>query len=552
MQELVHQVLTRSLQNEFHRQNDSTSGHVEIAFVNSGHEENCRMEEEIKTSVENAAEETYEMQVSNRDDFTDAGHTKNNSMNNSVVGTDRQGICDKSSTLIDRSVVPLPSSNFQMEHSIVTEPETRAAEKFGNEHFLDPCESVLESIIQSIETFEETPENENDYLEETICPKSSDVEDLVRSLLDTVVAGKQQKTDNLLHCNSHNMIPSATIITEQQGADTNKTTEEIFLDVHVSEIVSEEMKSSGGEVGEQDLGNELGLHELVTDVNMVTDSFAEGMVVKTIESSKESGQKLNEDCGSESEGFSSEIPEDRDMGIKSEKRSQENSIEPLHPADDASQNGKTILADHSLRENDEDEEYIDIDIQLQDGNITLVQNRYDMLEEVDVEDELQRSLDETSRKNVHRRTSMQLARENLLLSNQVDSESDNGSFFSAHSDITITSDKSVTSYRTDNVDTESYYTADSRGMSPSKKSNSYCDLPRGGGSILSLASSASGYETPSSSRKSSGFHINFIDEVSNTLVSSKFLSTPSSLPSSPKKEDESVVGIPGMGKETTV
>lgn len=157
-----------------------------------------------------------------------------------------------------------------------------------------------------------------------------------------------------------------------------------------------------------------------------------------------------------------------------------------------------------------------------------------------VEEELQRSLDETSRKNVHK-NSMEMARENLLTI-KTSNESDDESYFSAQSDVTLTSGQSEEeeglNYYTAESDNLSFFTADSRAMSPS--SDSFFSIPSPRGSKLSMIS----IESPEP--RLSGSYPNFegnADERTNLFKSNE------SILSSERKlnveEDE-------VGKETTV
>jgi len=143
------------------------------------------------------------------------------------------------------------------------------------------------------------------------------------------------------------------------------------------------------------------------------------------------------------------------------------------------------------------------------------------------EDELQRSLDETSRKNVMM-SSMELARENLLMISQDNDDTD--TFNSAASNITIT----------DTDETTSYFTATEGRSTPTNDlSVSVPDLSHDD-TYTSLD------VTPTRNRSSSKFEIQFIDENTNAIVSRESLSA--SLESSLKLS----VSKESIGKETTV
>ena len=146
------------------------------------------------------------------------------------------------------------------------------------------------------------------------------------------------------------------------------------------------------------------------------------------------------------------------------------------------------------------------------------------------ESELQRSLDETSKKNVAEfltNSSMELARENLILIDESGEDGvgdlssiDNESFYSVRSDVTITD--------TDNAS----FTTATDGLTPTKElSFSVPDLtavsPSHSGSVKSSSSrndlTTSGRSSRSSFNNSSKFEIQFIDEKTNRVMSRESL-----------------------------
>lgn len=185
-----------------------------------------------------------------------------------------------------------------------------------------------------------------------------------------------------------------------------------------------------------------------------------------------------------------------------------------------------------------------------------------------VEDELQRSLEETSRKNVLS-NSMELARENLLLisSGSTSNQEDNDSFVSARSNVTLTDgDTENTSFVTatdrltpvnDGISVsipDLPKTSSPRGSSSnlshahgstddlSRTRGSTKDLSRARASSSDLSSRPLGAETKRLS--GSKFEIQFIDENTNKVMSRESLN--------PQFEASAVVKNKKVGKETTV
>ena len=235
-------------------------------------------------------------------------------------------------------------------------------------------------------------------------------------------------------------------------------------------------------------------------------------------------------------------------------------ISPLH-IDTSLANGNASSKGREHLQKDDDEDFVDIDIKevggnlvayVSDQNLNSLGDHYPDNQSINhhLEDELQISLDATSRKNVRHKNSMDMAREHLLLiSNNLD-ESDDDSFFSAQSDVTITSDKSDIdgiSYFTADADSASFFTADSPAISPSNRSaDSFFSIPSPRGSKRNLTSVDTGdRNTFHQSGSMPNFEINFIDEKSNILLASESILS-SSEPKINGKMDVKV------GRETTV
>lgn len=180
--------------------------------------------------------------------------------------------------------------------------------------------------------------------------------------------------------------------------------------------------------------------------------------------------------------------------------------------DDFSADDKTIVNEEDIDEEDE--------IKNMNG-----------AEEGEMLDELQKSLDETSRKNVL--TSMEMARENLVAINFDDSSlSNNDSFMSARSELTVTDD------------TNSFMTPKSR-LTP----DITVSLPDLSSSGLDDSKNDLTPQASPNTRRSSGnkFEIQFIDESTNRVMSRESLSA--TFETSLTKD-----GSPNSakGKETTV
>lgn len=161
----------------------------------------------------------------------------------------------------------------------------------------------------------------------------------------------------------------------------------------------------------------------------------------------------------------------------------------------------------------------------------------------DREHELQRSLDETSRKNVFHH-SMELARENLLTSEECVSQDDNDSFVSARSNVTLTDgDTDNTSFvtaadRLTPVNDISFSIPElSKASSPRGSLNS--SSPRGS---LNDLSRPIGVDTKPLS--GSRMEIQFIDETTHKVVSRESLNT--------NFEASDFVKAKKVGKETPV
>ena len=259
-----------------------------------------------------------------------------------------------------------------------------------------------------------------------------------------------------------------------------------------------------------------------------------------------------------------------------------------------SDDDKTLTGDNSSRQSSFDlsDEFVDINLQTVNGAITAIVSEHipirtnaevspnktitnepneNVISENTVADEevtsegfnkeLQKSLDETSRKNVFRTSSMELARENLFTMSQDD---DSDSFLTARTDVTITDDTdtdnlsffstkerltptndiavslpdlSLRSYNSqldmDLTPTQDHTRLSTSGCEDQKRlsSTSFEDIKRRSSSFEDQGKLGS-----------SSFEIQFIDEETNRVMSREALHSPTSV----RKHKSSV------GKETTV
>lgn len=149
--------------------------------------------------------------------------------------------------------------------------------------------------------------------------------------------------------------------------------------------------------------------------------------------------------------------------------------------------------------------------EVDEHNSTLV-NQHE--ENNDIEDELQRSLEETSRKNVLI-SSMEMARKNLLLTNSDDNTfADSDSFVSARSDITIT-----------DTDNASFVSAAGRLTPTNDISFNIPDLPKHSSSSRSSLNNVMSKPIGPDTKKLSGskLEIQFIDETTHRVMSRESL-----------------------------
>ena len=170
----------------------------------------------------------------------------------------------------------------------------------------------------------------------------------------------------------------------------------------------------------------------------------------------------------------------------------------------------------------------------------------------DEESELLRSLDKTSKKNVFTNSSMEMARENLILINpeedRTDSSIDNESFYSVRSDNTIT-----------DTDNTSFVTATDRLTPTQDLSFSVPDL-----TVISHGASKNNISKSTSSLKNrrslggSKFEIQFIDEKTNRVMSresltASFDASAATSTNQLTKQQKRLSGPPkSPGKETSV
>eukprot|EP00111_Clytia_hemisphaerica_P009297 TCONS_00027297-protein len=205
---------------------------------------------------------------------------------------------------------------------------------------------------------------------------------------------------------------------------------------------------------------------------------------------------------------------------------------------------------------DSTDDRIEVDVPVKKEEETLVEENLPVAEDEDEDEdedeehaELQRSLDETSKKNVFINSSMEMARENLILLDNGDSSTDNDSFYSARSDVTLTD--------TDNL---SFMTATDR-MTPSNEiSFSIPDLtnssPYGSQTDLTKSRSKSDLSTKSKSRNSLGgskFEIQFIDEKTHKVMSRESLTASFEASGSHMSKQQKRLSAPrSPGKETPV
>jgi len=165
----------------------------------------------------------------------------------------------------------------------------------------------------------------------------------------------------------------------------------------------------------------------------------------------------------------------------------------------------------------------------------------------DIESELLKSLDATSRKNVSMNWSMEMARENLIQI-EPDDASTNDSFYSAQSDITITDD-------TDNA--SSFMTANDRltpindefSVSIPNLSSASPYSPKA--KLSKKASSPPSQAAKSNKKNGSKFEIQFIDEKTHKVVSRESLLTASFDAKQAKKQKRMSAPV-SPGRETTV
>lgn len=150
------------------------------------------------------------------------------------------------------------------------------------------------------------------------------------------------------------------------------------------------------------------------------------------------------------------------------------------------------------------------------------------------ESELQRSLDETSRKNVLLNSSMELARENLFFVESSDT-TDSDSFYSVRSDVTLT-----------DTDNASFMTATDRLTPTNDLSVSIPDLSSSSPYSSKTELSKNPSKTIHGASSGSKFEIQFIDEATHKVVSRESLTT--SFENKQKRLSASL----SPGKETTV
>ena len=171
-------------------------------------------------------------------------------------------------------------------------------------------------------------------------------------------------------------------------------------------------------------------------------------------------------------------------------------------------------------------------------------------EEGDLDSELQKSLDATSRKNVSVNLSMEMARENLIMIEHDDAASTNDSFYSARSDITITDDTDNTSSR--------FLTANDR-LTPINDELSFSipnlstTSPYSSKAELSARKGPSPSPRPPKNNKKNGstFEIQFIDETTHKVMSRESLLTASFDAKQVKKQKRMSAPV-SPGKETSV
>ena len=202
-------------------------------------------------------------------------------------------------------------------------------------------------------------------------------------------------------------------------------------------------------------------------------------------------------------------------------------------------------------EEEEEEEQVEDDL---DATPVLdaEQQCFDNEDGDDEESELLRSLDKTSKKNVFTNSSMEMARENLILINpeedRTDSSIDNESFYSVRSDNTIT-----------DTDNTSFVTATDRLTPTQDLSFSVPDL-----TVISHGASKNNISKSTSSLKNrrslggSKFEIQFIDEKTNRVMSresltASFDASAATSTNQLTKQQKRLSGPPkSPGKETSV